>query len=446
MSIARSYVMSMDDAYIYDVFTNNTFSDTDLYQKCLRVAENINNLSIKEILTLIIDEFDIINKLILVGGITERITKLEYFVNNSNNLNNFGYSIDNLVEYFDQVLNGDEDIKMSQKAESGNSVKIMTIHKSKGLEYNIVYLPYLGSDFTKMNNKTDFKYSNKYGFVIPFYDNGVGKTMLHPLHKNNELREELSEKIRLFYVALTRPKEKFIMINKENPKIEGSSKVTYNELINVKSLGNIMSLLKYTLGSYTTKIDTDKLNLTKDYNMVKDYNYKEHIASTNKVVSVKKNNNVYDYLENKHFSKALNKVIDRSFKDTLDFGTYMHYLFEVFDFKNNNIDDIDTEDKYKEKLLNFLKHDEVSNISNGKTYKEHEIRFIKDGSIYHGFIDLMVEYEDHIDIIDYKLSNINSEEYVLQLNGYKEYIENKFNKPTNIYLYSINKDIFKKLN
>ena len=58
----------------------------------------------------------------------------------------------------------------------------------------------------------------------------------------------------------------------------------------------------------------------------------------------------------------------------------------------------------------------------------------------------MVEYEDHIDIIDYKLSNINSEEYVLQLNGYKEYIENKFNKPTNIYLYSINKDIFKKLN
>ena len=142
----------------------------------------------------------------------------------------------------------------------------------------------------------------------------------------------------------------------------------------------------------------------------------------------------------------LNKVIDRSFRETLDFGTYMHYLFEVLDFKNNNIDELDVTDEYKDNLRNFLKHDEVKNISNATIYKEHEIRFIKDGSIYHGFIDLMVEYDDHIDIIDYKLSNISSEEYVIQLSGYKEYIENKYNKPTDIYLYSIKKDIFKKLN
>ena len=36
-------------------------------------------------------------------------------------------------------------------------------------------------------------------------------------------------------------------------------------------------------------------------------------------------------------------------------------------------------------------------------------------------------------------------EYEIQLNGYKNYIENKYNKPTNIYLYSINLDHFKKL-
>ena len=124
----------------------------------------------------------------------------------------------------------------------------------------------------------------------------------------------------------------------------------------------------------------------------------------------------------------------------------MHYLFEVFDFKNNNIDDLDIDESRKDKLLNFLKHEEVKNIKDAIIYKEHEIRFIKDGAIYHGFIDLMLEYEDHIDIIDYKLSNINSNEYVAQLSGYKEYIESKYRKPTNIYLYSINKDIFKKLN
>ena len=85
-------------------------------------------------------------------------------------------------------------------------------------------------------------------------------------------------------------------------------------------------------------------------------------------------------------------------------------------------------------------------LKDAKVYKEHEIRFMKDGSIYHGFIDLLVEYPDHFDIIDYKLSNLDSEEYVIQLSGYKDYIESKYHKPTNIYLYSINKDIFKKLN
>ena len=87
----------------------------------------------------------------------------------------------------------------------------------------------------------------------------------------------------------------------------------------------------------------------------------------------------------------------------------------------------------------------TKNISKAITYKEHEIRFNKDGSLMHGFIDLLVKYDDHFDIIDYKLSNIDSEEYVKQLTGYKEYIESKYHMPANMYLYSIKKDKFKKL-
>ena len=49
----------------------------------------------------------------------------------------------------------------------------------------------------------------------------------------------------------------------------------------------------------------------------------------------------------------------------------------------------------------------------------------------------MLEYDDHIDIVDYKLMNTTSTEYVEQLNGYKNYIENSFGKSVNLYLYSI---------
>ena len=70
--------------------------------------------------------------------------------------------------------------------------------------------------------------------------------------------------------------------------------------------------------------------------------------------------------------------------------------------------------------------------------------YSKENEIYHGIIDLMFEYEEYIDIIDYKLKDIEDKNYLNQLNGYKEYIENKTNKKVNIYLYSIiNNDLRK---
>ena len=61
----------------------------------------------------------------------------------------------------------------------------------------------------------------------------------------------------------------------------------------------------------------------------------------------------------------------------------------------------------------------------------------EDNVNYHGIIDLMLVYDNHIDIIDYKLMNTTSEEYVNQLNGYKGYIEKSFGKSVILYLYSI---------
>ena len=49
----------------------------------------------------------------------------------------------------------------------------------------------------------------------------------------------------------------------------------------------------------------------------------------------------------------------------------------------------------------------------------------------------MLDYKDHVDIIDYKLKNTNDENYQKQLNGYYNYIKTKTNKPINLYLYSL---------
>ena len=50
---------------------------------------------------------------------------------------------------------------------------------------------------------------------------------------------------------------------------------------------------------------------------------------------------------------------------------------------------------------------------------------------------MILEYDDDIKIIDYKLNNIEDENYLKQLENYKNYISKKTNKKIEIYLFSI---------
>ena len=62
-----------------------------------------------------------------------------------------------------------------------------------------------------------------------------------------------------------------------------------------------------------------------------------------------------------------NDLIDKDTKDKMELGTYMHYLFEVFDFNNPDYSFVD--EKYKKYLEMFLN----SGIDfSGKIYKEYE--------------------------------------------------------------------------
>ena len=124
----------------------------------------------------------------------------------------------------------------------------------------------------------------------------------------------------------------------------------------------------------------------------------------------------------------------------MELGTRLHELFEVIDFKNPQYEELSSQEiTYVKNLLN---QDVLKEINHANIYKEYEFIYEEDNIVYHGIIDLMLVYNDHIDIIDYKLLNITSEEYIIQLNGYKNYIEKTFKKKVNLYLYSIlNNDI-----
>jgi len=164
--------------------------------------------------------------------------------------------------------------------------------------------------------------------------------------------------------------------------------------------------------------------------MVKNGNYK---ALLNKVEDVLEVNNININTlkeEEKTFSKKNIHLITKEEESKLDYGKKVHELFELTDF--NNISNLIGKDK--EIITKFL--DKVD-IGTANVYKEYEFIYEDNNITYHGIIDLMLEYDNNIKIIDYKLKNINDSAYLKQLNGYKNYIENIFNKDTSIYLYSI---------
>ena len=120
----------------------------------------------------------------------------------------------------------------------------------------------------------------------------------------------------------------------------------------------------------------------------------------------------------------------------MEYGTYIHEIFELIDFKN--YDENSIEDEFiRNKLKKFLSNNIIKNIKDANIYQEYEFIYQVDNIDYHGIIDLMLEYDNHIDIIDYKLKNVLDDAYKAQLNGYKKYIESISNKKVNLYLYSI---------
>ena len=135
---------------------------------------------------------------------------------------------------------------------------------------------------------------------------------------------------------------------------------------------------------------------------------------------------LFEEVEKRHASKTIKNILTKEEAKTLEFGTQMHEMFELTDFKN-----VKTDNKYINKLL------ENFDFKDAEIYQELEFMFEKDDIKYHGIIDLMLEYSDKIFIVDYKLKNIDDENYIKQLRVYYDYVKSISDKKVYLYLYSI---------
>ncbi len=446
LSIGRSFLCNTLDNELFNVIRNNDYQNTPIFEKINRIVNNISSKSISMILDEIINEFDIYEKLRNIPDIYNNYIKLDYLYSLSDNLNKMGYTYKDFDKYLENILESDNDIRFSVNKIDGESVKIMTIHASKGLEFPICYFPGLYKSFNDQDIKSRIIFNNILGIITPYYDEGLDNTFYQELYKNNYYQDEISEKIRLFYVALTRVKEKmiFVMPNEESFEEYENDLVMDSIRMKYRSFSDIVNSIKSKLTDYIKGVNIESLNLTKDYNLINSKNLFDNLEKIDKKIEITNIPKVEsDIVEESHFSKSSNKIFTKEEKDKMEFGTKIHYYLETLDLHNPDLSDIDNE--YKEKINDFLNCDLLKNIKEAKVYQEYEFIDETDTEEKYGVIDLMLEYDNHIDIIDYKLKNILDEAYAKQLNGYRDYIKKITGKDVNIYLYSIIDSKYNKL-
>ncbi len=97
-----------------------------------------------------------------------------------------------------------------------DAVQIMTIHKSKGLEFPVVFVAGLSKMFNRQDLNANFLMHKEMGFGPKFVDGEL--RVSYPTLPNLAIRrraqmELLAEEMRVLYVALTRPKDKLILIS-----------------------------------------------------------------------------------------------------------------------------------------------------------------------------------------------------------------------------------------
>lgn len=163
----------------------------------------------------------------------------------------------NFINFIDKINFNQEDLKAAKIiGENENVVRIMTIHKSKGLEFPVVILAGVGKQF-------NFRDLN--GKILLDQDLGMGpqyidsdryiefKTLAKKALAIKAKNEAISEEMRILYVALTRAKEKLIIVGRQkdvNKKMSEKQK-----LLEIYSTIDDNKINPYLLQKYKTYLD-----------------------------------------------------------------------------------------------------------------------------------------------------------------------------------------------
>lgn len=313
----------------------------------------------------------------------------------------------NLLEFMDEILvaeNNSVDLSTQEAAPllQPNRVTLMTIHASKGLEFDHVFLLGMGQDSTLSNNQIFSLDPKKLLLSVALRDDD-GKWMYSPASENvrNQMRiQESEESLRVLYVAMTRAKKSLNLSLKKKfkknswwglwplPQEAGLHQFDHFELLVQEQLLQPQAIQKVS-PTHQDIIQPVQLKLPevlarKSVTAVLDSQKSEQTGPRKKVSS--------------HQIEALKKA---------QLGTFLHRLFESLAHEIN-LDQIDPQWKSSLDFLIHLQDPPMKQILK-IGHPEWGFAVQMDDYVLQGAIDLWAELPDAVYILDYKTG---STEYV----------------------------------
>lgn len=248
----------------------------------------------------------------------------------------------------------------SMVSEEDDVVRIMTIHKSKGLEFPFVIVAGMGNQLSYTSGIKGFQFDNKLGIALAYVnpDEHYWRRTLMQKKITDKIREdEYQEQLRVLYVAMTRAREKLYLIG-----CEKTEDFVLDDIRSRNSYFRIMGKLcdsgrynEYTASDmHEVKIPslprgannfltTDKLpmdiELSPEYEEVKrrldyEYAYKDEFNTKAKYSVSEINNEAKDKEAYKGKIEDRNtRVLKLASADAASIGTAYHRIMEFVDFK-----------------------------------------------------------------------------------------------------------------
>ena len=120
------------------------------------------------------------------------------------------------LRFLEQLENSQADLEPAKiLGDNDNVVRIMSIHKSKGLEFPVVFIGGMGRKFNMKDTQQDFLLDKTYGMAFSVVDDALEiryKTIAQHVVSRKKRLELLQEEKRVLYVAMTRARERLYLI------------------------------------------------------------------------------------------------------------------------------------------------------------------------------------------------------------------------------------------